>query len=126
MPDIEVVRDVLDLVGDLVRRADDDIAAVEDLVHVTREQLEFRGITRHLGDLRYLALDAAALRRLAGIAGRVGKAPIDMQAAAIEILGRLLVQFEPLLAAPRNPDDLQKPGAIRVAVLAEPRHLVPE
>ena len=49
-----------------------------------------------------------------------------MQAAAVEILGGLAVEVERLLAALRHAHHLGEPGAIGIAVLAEPRHLLPE
>ena len=49
-----------------------------------------------------------------------------MQAAAVEILGRLAVEPVGLLAGLGDADELQKAGVIRVSVLAEPVHLVPE
>ena len=67
-----------------------------------------------------------ALRRLGGVAGRRGEARIDVQAAAVEILGRLGVQLHRLLAAFGDADELQEAGAVRIAVLAEPVHLGPE
>src|SRR5207245_2915075 len=73
-----------------------------------------------------LADNPGALRSLGDVAGRHRPARIDPQAAAIEILGRLTVQLQSLLAAVGDPDKLQKAGAVRVPVLAEPRHLVPE
>ena len=49
-----------------------------------------------------------------------------MQAAAVEILGGLAIQIHRVLAALADADELQEAGAIRIAVLAQPRHLVPE
>src|SRR5438094_788455 len=69
---------------------------------------------------------AGALGRLGDVAGRHRPARIDAQAAAIEILGRLAVQLHRLLARLGDPDELQEPRAIRVQVLAEPLHLLPE
>src|SRR5205085_10648193 len=68
----------------------------------------------------------AALRLLAGITRRTGEARVDVEAAAVEILGRLAIQLERLLARLGDPDELQKPGMVRVPVLAEPVHLLPE
>ena len=79
-----------------------------------------------LAALRDLALDADALRRLGRVAGRRGEARVDVQAAAVEILRCLAVEIERLLAALRHGDGLREAGAVRIAVLAEPRHLVPE
>ena len=60
------------------------------------------------------------------VAGRQREARIDMQAAAVEILGRLGVEVERLLAALGDADELQEAGAVGIAVLAELGHLVPE
>ena len=49
-----------------------------------------------------------------------------MQAAAVEILGRFGIELQRLLARFGDADELQKAGAIRVHVLAELLHLVPE
>ena len=49
-----------------------------------------------------------------------------MQAAAVKILGGLGVEIERLLAAFGDTDELQEAGAVRVPVLAELLHLVPE
>src|SRR5258708_28239830 len=49
-----------------------------------------------------------------------------MQAAAIEIFGRLLVELHRLFARLGDADELQKAGAVGIAVLAEPLHLAPE
>src|SRR6202043_102283 len=48
------------------------------------------------------------------------------QAAAVEILGRLAVQLHRLLAALGDADELQEAGAVRIQILAEPLHLLPE
>src|SRR5262249_24789667 len=45
---------------------------------------------------------------------------------SVEILGRLAVELHRLVAAFRHSDKLQEAGAVRVPVLAEPRHLVPK
>jgi hypothetical protein len=39
--DVEVLRDLAQLGGDLVGRADDDIAALDDRVDLARQHLEF-------------------------------------------------------------------------------------
>ena len=49
-----------------------------------------------------------------------------MQAAAVEILGRLAIDAVGLLAALGDADELQKAGMVRVPVLAEPVHFGPE
>src|SRR5579863_7075383 len=49
-----------------------------------------------------------------------------MEAAAIEIFGRLLVELLRLRPGFGDADELQEAGAERVAVLAEPLHLAPE
>ena len=79
-----------------------------------------------LGSLLHLALEADALRRLGVVAGRRRKARVDVQAAAVEILGRLRVALHRLRAALGDADELQEAGAVGIAVLAEPGHLVPE
>src|SRR3954447_6769153 len=127
MADIELVRDFLQLLGDLVRRADNHVALVDDRVHLARQYREFRLVAGALrGGLLYLTLNAATLRFLCRIAWRTGETRVDMQAAAIEILGRLAVDAVSLLAALGDADELQEAGVIRVAVLAEPVHFGPE
>ena len=64
--------------------------------------------------------------RFRRVARRQREARIDVQAAAIEILGRLGVEIERLLAAFGDADELQEAGAVGIAVLAELGHLVPE
>jgi hypothetical protein len=49
-----------------------------------------------------------------------------VQAAAVEIFRRLAIEPISLVASFGDADELQKPGSIRVAVLAEPLHLLPE
>src|SRR5579875_1531253 len=118
MPDIEVPRHLLQPLGNLVGRADDDIAALDDRLHLARQGLELGLVAPALRRrLLHLALDAGALRRLGRIAGRAGEARIDMQAATVEILGRLAIEPKRLRPALGNPDKLQKAGAIGVAVL---------
>src|SRR5581483_4068810 len=51
---------------------------------------------------------------------------VDAQAAAIEILRRLLVELHRLLAALGDADELEETGAVRVQILAQPLHLLPE
>src|SRR5260370_1097643 len=75
---------------------------------------------------RHLRCDARTLRRFAVVAGRVDIAAVDMEAATVEILRRLLVELHRLVARPGDADELQEAGAVGVAVLAEPLHLAPE
>src|SRR5579875_3521455 len=124
MPDIEVPRHLLQPLGNLVGRADDDIAALDDRLHLGRRARLLAG--GKAGGAADLALDAGALRRLGDIAGWHRPARIDAQAAAVEILGRLAIEPKRLRPALGNPDKLQKAGAIAVALLAKPRHLGPE
>ena len=60
------------------------------------------------------------------IARRRRPARIGVEAAAIEVLGRFAIQLHRLLARLRHADELQEAGAIRIAVLAQARHLGPE
>src|SRR5215472_2740152 len=129
MTDVEVDRDLFELFGDLVGRADDDVAALDDLRHLAGEELELvlvAGRRGSAGGLRHLALNPRALCRLAGIAWwrRVFRA--DVEAAAVEILRGLRVELQRLLAGRGDAHELQKARAIGVPVLAEARHLLPE
>src|SRR6516164_3770967 len=124
MADIEVGRHLGQLRDDLVRRADDHIAALDDVLHPRRCPRLLPGL--HISGAANLPDDAGALRRLGDIARRHRPARIDPEAAAVEIFGRFAVQLKRLLAALGDPDKLQKAGAIWVPVLAKPRHLVPE
>src|SRR5439155_14031272 len=72
------------------------------------------------------ALDAATLGLFGGVAGRAGEARIDMEAAAVEILGRLAIEPVGFLAGLGDPDELQEAGVIGVPVLTEPIHLGPK
>src|SRR6266481_3715864 len=49
-----------------------------------------------------------------------------MQTAAVEILGGLAIEPVGLLAGLGDTDELQKTGMMRIPVLAEPVHLLPE
>src|SRR3954452_10027007 len=127
MADIELVRDFLQLLGDLVRRADNHVALIDDRVHLARQYREFRLVAGALrGGLLYLTLNAATLRFLCRIARRTGETRVDMHAGAIEILGRLPVNAVTLRAPRGDPDKLQEAVVIRVAVLPEPVHFGPE
>src|SRR6185312_13874956 len=101
---------------------DDDEALGEDLVP--------GGAAGHGGGAlrgeRHLRGDARSLCRLAVVAGRIDVSAVDMEAAAVEILGRLLVELHRLLARLGDADELQEARAIGIAVLAEPLHLAPE
>src|SRR6516164_11557702 len=124
MPDIEVCRDLGQLRDDLVRRADDHIAALDDVLHPRRRPRLLASL--QAGGAADLADDTGALRRLGDVAGRHRPARVYPEAAAVEILGRLAVELQRLLAALGDADELQKAGPVRVPVLAEPRHLVPK
>src|SRR5207244_6113598 len=108
----------------LLGRADDHIAACDDVLHLRRRPRLLPGLKA--GGAADLADDAGALRRLGDIAGRHRPARVDPQAAAIEVFGRLAVEPHRLVPTVGDTDELQKPGAIWVPVLAEPGHLVPE
>src|SRR5262249_5192432 len=103
---------------------DDDIAALDDVFHRGRRPRLLPRV--ETGGAADLALDPGALGRLGDVAGRRRPARVDAQAATVEIFGRLAVELHCLGAAVGDADKLQQPGAIRVPVLAEPGHLVPE
>src|SRR5581483_3549535 len=142
--DVHVDGDLAQLLDDLIRRADDDIAAVDDVLHLARDHVETRAGGRAGGALRGerilglvgrvgglgrgldLALEADALRCLGDVARRRGKAQIDVQAATVEVLGGLRVALHGLRAALGHANELQETGPIGIAVLAELGHLVPE
>src|SRR5271165_1074399 len=124
MADIEVGRQLGQLLDDLVGRADDYIAALDDVLHLRCRPRRLAGL--EAGGAADLADDAGALRRLGDIARRHRPARVDAQAPAIKILRGLAVEPHRLLAALGDPDRLQKPGAIGVPLLAEPVHLLPK
>src|SRR5208282_1839235 len=70
--------------------------------------------------------DPGALGCLAGVTRRASETRVNMQAAAVEVFGRLAIEPIGLIAGLSDADELQKAGAIRVPVLAEPVHLLPE
>src|SRR6185437_12299770 len=108
----------------LVGRAHDHIAAINDVLHFGGGA---GGLARvEAGRAADLALDAGALGCLGDVTRRHRPARVDPQAAAVEILGRLGVKLHRLLAGLGDADELQEAGTVRVAVLAEPGHLVPE
>ena len=88
VPDIEVGRHLLQPLGDLVGRADNEVALLNDRIHLARQGVE----PAHPRDLRDLADDPGALGGLAGVARRIGEARVDMQAAAIKIFRRLAIE----------------------------------
>ncbi len=124
MADIEVGRHLGQLLDDLFRRADDHIAALDDVLHMRCRAGLLAGL--EAGGAADLPDDPGALRCLGDVARRHRPARIDAQAAAIEIFGWLTIEPHRLFPAFGDADELQKAGAIRVPVLAEPRHLVPE
>src|SRR5215472_13756582 len=110
MADIEVGGDLLQLGGDFVGRADNYIAALDDVADVGRgARLLACGKARRPSDL---PLDTRALGRLGDIAGRHRPARVDAQAAAVKIFGRLAVEPHRLLATLGDTDRLQKPRTI--------------
>src|SRR3954463_14747388 len=127
MADIELVRDLLELRRDLVRRADNHVTLIDDRVHFARQRGKFRFVAGALcGGLLDLTLNAAALRFLGRIARRAGETRVDMQTAAVEILGGLAIEAVGFLAALGDSDKWQEAGVVRIAVLAEPVHFGPE
>src|SRR6516162_11615495 len=117
MADIEVVRELRQLLDDLFGRADDHITAIDDVLHARRRACRLAGL--QAGGAADLADDAGPLRRLGDIAGRHRPARVDTQAAAVEIFRRLAVEAHRLLAARGNADRLQEPGSVRVPLFAE-------
>ena len=111
----------------LVRRADDHVAVFDDGVELARLLVDAgdRSLAaqRRLADL---ALDAGADRRLGGVAGRRGEARVDVQAAAVEVLGRLAVELPRLGFGLGDADELQEARTVRIRLLAEAFHLLPE
>src|SRR6266853_6559621 len=112
MADIEVGGDFGQLLDDLFRRADDHIAALDDVLHLRRRSCLLPSLKA--GGAADLADDASALRRLGYVARRHRPARVDPQAAAVEILSRLTIEPHCFVPALGDADELQKPGAIRV------------
>ena len=126
MADVQAGADVADLFHHFVGRTDQDIAAVDDVLHVGGLQ---RRLGRGIGDvggLLHHALNAGALRCFRDVARRRRELRVDVQAATVEIFRRLAVEVERLLAAFGDAHELQEAGAVGIAVLAELLHLVPE
>src|SRR5262249_43002953 len=78
------------------------------------------------GRTLHLALNAGTLRRLTDVTWWTGEVGADVQAAAVEIFGGLSIKLERLGAALCHANELKEPRSVRVAILAKPRHLVPE
>src|SRR5215469_18750986 len=116
MADIEVGRQFGQLRGDLLGRADDHIAALDDVLHARRRTRLLAGL--EAGGAADLADDAGALRRFGDIARRHCPTRVDAQAAPVEILGWLAVEPHRLFAAFGDADGLQKPGAVWVPLFA--------
>src|SRR5262249_11936158 len=128
VPDVEVHRDLAQLLGDLVGRADDHVAALDDVLHLAPEHLELVLIARRrgAGGARHLALDAGPLGRLADAAGRLREFSARVQAAAVEIFRRLGVELHRFGAVLGDARELQESGTVGIPILAEARHLLPE
>src|SRR5215472_8348511 len=114
-----------------VRRGDSEgfhfaveVAAFDDVLHARRRARRLARL--QAGGAADLADDAGALRRLGDVAWRHRPARVDAQAAAVKIFRRLAVEAHRLLAALSDADRLQKAGAVRVSLLAEAVHLLPE
>ena len=112
VPDIELRGDFAELLGHLVGGAYDDIALLNDRLHVTGDRGEaFAGrfaADGGVGRLLDLAFDAGALAALAGIARRRGPFRIDVEAAAVKIFRGLRVEVIGMLAGLANADKLQE------------------
>ena len=121
--DIQLGRHLGKLRHDFIRRADDDVAQIDDVLHLGRPHPRPGAARRGAADL---AFDAGALRRLGDVARRRRPHRIGVQAAAIEILGGFAIQLQRLLTRFRDADELQEAGAIWIAVLAQARHFAPE
>src|SRR5215472_11279442 len=135
LADIERRGKLAHLLDDLVGGADDDVAIVDDALHVTGKRLHLlrrRGVGGWaawylaLGCHLDLALDTRALGRLGHVAGWRGKANIDMQAAPVEVFSRSGVEFERLLPALRYAHHLGEARPVGIAVLPEPGHFFPK
>src|SRR5215469_12528120 len=126
--DIEVDGDLAKLLSHLVARTDNHVAALDNVVHLTGKHLELVLIARRCGagGALHLAFDPSALGCLADVARGGGEPGTDMQAAAVEIFGRLSVELERLGTALSDADELQKTGAVWITILAEPLHFLPE
>src|SRR5262249_18312481 len=77
------------------------------------------------GGALHLALDTGSLGRLADIARRAGEFGADVEAAAVEVLGRLGIELHGRGATLGNADELQEAGPVRGPILPEARYLVP-
>src|SRR5258707_15563795 len=104
MADIEVGGDLGQLLDHLVGRADDHIAALDDVLHLGCRPRLLPCV--EAGNAADLALDAGALRRF-GDGSRGHRPPrTDAQAAPVEILAPLAIQLPRLVAALAHPDKL--------------------
>ena len=88
--DVQVGREFVDLLHHFVRRADHQIPGVHQVLHLGRPRLRARGGGAHL------AGETEPHGGFGGVAGRGGKARIDVQAADEEVFGGLGVQLDRL------------------------------
>ncbi len=118
-PTFRFTQHLAQLLRHFVGAADDDVAGVDDVVPRARRCAGRRCRTRLCRGLGDLAIERArgSLLRSDIRAGR-SKLRVDVQTAAIEVLGRFLVEPIRFFARLGHADELQETGAIRIAVLA--------
>src|SRR3546814_819898 len=95
---MQVHRHLAQLGRHLVRRADDDVAGLQDVLEgagVLADLLHLRAELR--AGLAALALDASADGRFGRVARRCRETAVALQAAVLAILPRLILEFQPLL-----------------------------
>ncbi len=119
MPDAQSLDHLLHLLADGLRAAGDDVAVVHELLPGERRELG----ERVLGQLR----EGSRLERLDGaVAGRVGEARVDVQAAVEEVADVLGVELLGLAIGVGDADDLRERRAIGRRVLPLGGDALPE